>query len=883
MIGSRLAHYEITGHLGSGGMGEVYQARDLRLGRSVAVKVLPEAVAGDGDRIARFDREAKILASLNHPNIAALYGLEEAGGRHLIVMELVEGETLAERIARGAIPVAHALDIAHQIAEALEAAHEKGVVHRDLKPANVKVGPDGKVKVLDFGLAKAMENAPVSANVSNSPTLTAVATLGGVILGTAAYMSPEQARGEEIDARSDCFSFGCVLYEMLCGRQAFQGRTASDILASVLAREPDFSLLPSGLHPRLVALLGRAFDKDRRRRWQAIGDVRLEIEAIRAGGGLADVPSQRPRPLWKRALPAVAAAIAATLITAAAFWSFTQQAPAAPTRFSISVEDAEGNIDGVAISPDGSQIVYGMNKRLYLRPLSEAGARPIPGSEFRGNLGSYPDFAPDGRWIIYVDAASFEDTVVKKIAPGGGTPEIIYRGAMPWGLNWGEGGIVFWDEGGLARIPPNGGEPERLFRSADVRSYGRPEVLPGGDIVLFGQFSGVDPLAPIAKIVAQPLKSGAPKTIVERGGNPRYLSTGHIVYGVFGTLSALSFNARRLEVSGEPVPVLEGVRLDPVSGFQQFDLSAIGSLTYLEGPVSGGIEGTLALVDSRGAQQLGLPPDWYQAPRVSPDGKRIAYSVESPKDSAVYVHELAGGSSPRRLTSGGANRYPIWLGNDRVAFQSDREGDRGIFAQRFDGADSPERLTRAQKDEAHFPDSWSSNAGVFSYTVTTPKTGGVWTYSLSSRQTAQFVEGSVFAGRSAFSPDGRWLAYHNSDNSGLITEVFVQAFPKGPRHVVAKSLAHSPLWSLNGRELFYIYAPAKLASVRIETTPVFTIGKSVQQPMPIGDLSPIVPRMYDLTSDGRFLTVTPAAPAKVQTLRVVLNWFGEVTQRVPRP
>jgi serine/threonine-protein kinase len=878
MIGSRLAHYEITGHLGSGGMGEVYQARDLRLGRSVAVKVLPEAVAGDGDRIARFDREAKILASLNHPNIAALYGLEEAGGRHLIVMELVEGETLAERIARGAIPVAHALDIAHQIAEALEAAHEKGVVHRDLTPANVKIASDGKVKVLDFGLAKAMDNAPVSANVSNSPTLTAVATLGGVILGTAAYMSPEQARGEEIDARSDCFSFGCVLYEMLSGRQAFQGRTASDILASVLAREPDFSRLPTGLHPRLLALLGRAFEKERRRRWQAIGDVRLEIEAIRGGSGILEVPTHGPRPVWKRAWLPVAAAIVASLITAVALWSLMQRAPAAPTRFSIAAVDGDDSIDGIAISPDGSEIVYAMNKRLYLRPLSEVDARPIPGSEFRGNLGAYPDFSPDGQWIIYVDAASFLDTVVKKVAPGGGTPLVIYRGPFPWGLNWGEGGIVFWDEGGLARIPPNGGEPERLFRSADVRNYGRPEVLPGGEVVLFAHVFGLNP---VAKVLAQPLKSGTPKVIIERGGNPRYLSSGHVVYGVLGTLSAVPFNARRLEVTGEPVPVLEGVRLDAVSGTQQFDLSATGSLAYLEGPVSGGIEGTLALVDSKGAQQLGLPPGLYLAPRVSPDGKRIAYATDSLKESDVYIHELAGRSSPRRLTFGGANRYPVWLGNDRLAFQSDREGDLGIFAQRFDGGDSPERLTRAQKGEAHIPDSWSPVAGAFSYTVTTEKAGAVWTYSLRDKRAALFAEGSQFAGRSAFSPDGRWLAYHNTDNSGLIAEVFVQAFPPGPRHLVAKTLAHSPLWSLNGRELFYIYEPGKLASVHIETTPAFTIGNSVQQPMPIGDLSPILPRLYDLTSDGRFLTVLPAAPRNVRAVRVVLNWFEELKQRVP--
>jgi serine/threonine-protein kinase len=484
MIGSRLAHYEITSHLGSGGMGEVYQARDVKLGRNVAVKVLPQAFAGDSERVARFEREAKILASLNHPNIASLYGLEEADGRHLLVMELVDGDSLAAPIAHGPIAVAQALDLAQQIAEALEAAHEKGIVHRDLKPANVKIASDGKIKVLDFGLAKAMEKAPAAVNVSLSPTLTAVATQNGVILGTAAYMSPEQARGDETDARSDCFSFGCVLFEMLSGRQAFQGRTSSDILASVLAREPDFSVLPSSLHPRLVTLLRRALDKNPRRRWQSMGDVRLEIEAIRSGGVVIETHTQPVKPFWKRALPLVGTAILGGAITGAAVWSLRPEAPTTRTRFSIAAADPNGNINDVAISPDGSQIVYAMNKRLYLRPLSQPEARPIPGSDVRGGLAAYPDFSPDGRWIVYMDAASFEDVIVKKIPPSGGTPDTIYRGPFPGGLNWGEGGIVFWGTGGLMRVSPNGGEPERLLAyNNDIRNVGRPEVLPGGEVV----------------------------------------------------------------------------------------------------------------------------------------------------------------------------------------------------------------------------------------------------------------------------------------------------------------------------------------------------------------------------------------------------------------
>ena len=878
MIGSRLAHYEITSHLGSGGMGEVYQARDLRLGRNVAVKVLPEAFAGDGERIARFTREATILASLNHPNIASLYGLEEAGGRHVLVMELVEGDTLAVRIERRRIEVEQALDLAQQIAGALEAAHEQGIVHRDLKPANVKVAPDGTVKVLDFGLAKAMENTPASVNVSNSPTMTAVATRDGVILGTAAYMSPEQARGEEADARSDCFSFGCVLYEMLSGRKAFQGGTASDILASVLAREPDFSLLPSTLHPRLLSLLRRCFEKERRRRWQAIGDVRLEIEAIRAGGAV-EGHTERARPFRRRALPLVGAAIAGALITAAAI---LLRAPAVvaptPARFSIAAADANASIDAVAISPNGSQIVYAMNKRLYLRHVSESEARPIPGSEFRGDLGAYPDFSPDGQWIIFMDAGSFQDVIVKRIAPTGGTPDVVYRGSIPWGLNWGEGGIVFWQSKGLVRVSPIGGEPELLLAYPNSTNVGRPEVLPGGRVVLYAQYTE---FGPSGKLVAQPLKSGDPKTLLERGGDARYLSTGHLVYGNAGRLLAVAFDPDGLAVSGEPVPVVEGIRIEGISGFQQFDISDTGSLIYLSGPISGGIEATLRLLDGNNASTLNLPPDLYRVPRVSPDGRRIVYSIDSGKEASVHVYDLAGGASSRRLTFDGANRYPIWLGNETIAFQSDREGDLGVFSQRADGEVSAERMTRAAAGEAHIPDSWSSAAQSFSYTVQKATTSAVWSYSLANKQSRVFAEGSLFLGRSAFSRDGRWLAYHTFNQALGASEVFVKAFPTGVRHLVAENVAHSPLWSRDGREIFYISGPGKLASVRIATTPTFSVGTPVQQPMPIGDLSPAAPRMYDQTPDGRFLTIASAASTDVRALNVVLNWFEDVKQRVP--
>jgi hypothetical protein len=385
-------------------------------------------------------------------------------------------------------------------------------------------------------------------------------------------------------------------------------------------------------------------------------------------------------------------------------------------------------------------------------------------------------------------------------------------------------------------------------------------------------------VGPVAKIVAQSLKSGSAKTLVERGGDVRYLPTGHLVYGTGGSLAAVAFDATRLEVLSEPVPVVEGVRIDGISVSEQFDISDTGSLTYLAGPISGGSGATLAWVDRNGVNPVGsLPTDFYRTPRVSPDGKRIVYGIDSGKNANVYV--LAGGTSPRLLNLAGANRYPIWLGNDVVAFQSDREGDLGIFSQRVDGGGSAERLTRAEKGEAHIPDSWLPVARAFSYTVEKSKSSAVWTYALTDKQSRVFAEGVSFLGRSAFSPDGRWLAFHDFDATSTGTgQVFVQAFPTGARHLVAKALAHSPLWSADGRQLFYINAPGRLASMRVAATaPSFE--NAVQLPFSVGDLSPLLPRMYDVVPGERFMTTVPKE-RDVKELQVVLNWFEDVRQRV---
>ncbi|MBI4471989.1 MAG: protein kinase [Acidobacteria bacterium] len=454
-----LLHYEIESHLGAGGMGDVYQARDTKLGRSVAIKVLPEIFARDEARVARFEREAKVLASLNHPHIAALYGFEQSGDKHFLIMELVDGETLSEWIHRGSIPVEEALRLALETAEALEAAHEKGVIHRDLKPSNVKITSEGKVKVLDFGLAKALEGAPAATNPMNSPTLSMAATNAGVILGTAGYMSPEQAKGQTVDHRSDIFSFGCVLYEMLTGRQTFEGDSVTEVIASVLKQEPDLARLPSNIHPRVVDLLRRCLAKDAKRRWHAVADVRVEIETILAESrGLQTAAAVERGPLWKRMLPAAVTGIVVAAVTAGVVWNLRPAPAAAITRFTYVLPDGQAltrtGRHGIAISPNGANVAYVADNQLYLRAMSDLEARPLQGTAQDINT---PFFSPDGLWVgFYV----VPEGKFKKVAITGGAAVTICDAANPYGANWVSGDVILFGQGssGIMRVSANGGK-----------------------------------------------------------------------------------------------------------------------------------------------------------------------------------------------------------------------------------------------------------------------------------------------------------------------------------------------------------------------------------------------------------------------------------------
>jgi serine/threonine-protein kinase len=636
MIGTRIAHYEILSSLGAGGMGEVYRSRDTRLGREVAIKMLPEIFAHDAERTARFGREARVLAALNHPNIAVLYGLEQAEGKHFLVMELVEGETLAQSISRGPLPVEETLAIVRQVADALEAAHEKGIVHRDLKPSNVKVTPEGKVKVLDFGLAKALVPPEASADILSSPTLSAVATNAGVILGTAAYMSPEQARGAETGTRSDIFAFGCVLFEMLTGRRSFQGDTVTETIASVLAREPDLNAIPANVNPRIRDLLRRCFQKDPKQRWQAIGDVRVELDAIAADPLGLKIPAAHAKPpLWRRALPFAATGI---LVAAAAWVVFSRMEPAPAqhglTRFSFTLPAdqklTQTGRHNLAISPDGANMVYVANERLYLKRMAETEARPIPGTEENPNT---PFFSPDGQWIGFYSVADGE---LKRIRLSGGAPETLAKIDSPFGASWTADDQIFAGQGtnGIVRVNARGGKPETVIAAKPGELLHGPQVLPDGDSVLFSASMvalDVNERWDRGQIVVQSLKSGQRIPLIDGGSDARYLPTSHLVYALGTALFAVPFDAKALGITGATVQIAEGIRRASArtSAAASFAVSENGSFVSMENQPETVAERILVMVDRKGIRKpLALPPKPYLGPRVSPDGKQADVQID---------------------------------------------------------------------------------------------------------------------------------------------------------------------------------------------------------------------------------------------------------------
>jgi eukaryotic-like serine/threonine-protein kinase len=896
--GIRLGVYEVVGPLGAGGMGEVYLARDTKLGRRVALKVLPDMFVKDADRVARFEREAKMLAALNHPHIAALHGMDQADGRHFLVMELIEGETLAERLQRGALPVNDALIVARQIAEALEAAHEKGVVHRDLKPANVKINADDQVKVLDFGLAKAIESDSGAASVANSPTLSMMASQAGLILGTAAYMSPEQAKGLPADQRSDIFSFGTVLYEMLTGRQPFHGETAPDILASVLVREPDLGLLPPGLHPRLVDLVRRCLEKHPKRRWQAIGDVRAEIETVQTmpAAGEAVAASVPRRSLVRRLVPFALTAAAAAVVTAAIAISWRPPAkPGLVARFEL-LAPPDQRLSGlgrqaVAISPDGTEIAFSAGGRLFRRLLSDIEARAVSGIEETTGVNN-PVYSPNGRFIAFWSA----DRTLRRIATLGGAPITLCEAENPIGMTWGTDGIVYGQSDGVWRVGSDGGKPERLVEAGEGEILHGPQVLPGATHLMFTAAQGLTAEQwDRASIFVQPIAGGARTRLLEGGSDARYLSSGHLVYAVGGTLFGARLDLDRMQLSGQVVPVLEGVRraVAASSGSTQFSVSELGSAVYVAGPPGTSVgQQDIALVERSGAvRPLKLVPSTYDFPRMSRDGKHIAFATDNGREAAIWVYTVAGTTGMSRLTFNGGNRFPIWAPDgQRVTFQSDREGDRGLFWQPADGQGPAERLTKAEPGTAHIPDAWSPDGKYLVFTIKTGNRFALFQWSAADRQVKPFA--GVVSGTlptADFSPDGRWIAYAYSTSGDSAANVYVQPFPPtGAQYQLAAKPGenpHHPRWSPDGKELFYIPRVMGFEVVPVELLPKFGFGAPSPAPRLFPVSSPTTPRTWDIARDGRIVSVilvgqTSGSSTTADSFRIVLNWSEELKARL---
>ncbi len=905
MIGSTLGHYRIVEKIGEGGMGEVYRAHDERLDRDVAVKVLPASVAQDPERIARFEREAKLLASLNHPNIATLYGLEEHEGRRFLVMELAEGETLAERLKKGQIPVEDALPVALQIAEGLEAAHEHGIIHRDLKPANVMLSPEGRVKVLDFGLAKAWQFEEGDADLTHSPTLTGQMTAAGVLLGTAAYMSPEQARGRAADRRADIWAFGVILFEMLTGIRLFEGETTSDVLAAVLRAEPDWSKLPAGTPLPISRLLRRCLHRDPRERLHDIADARLEIEEAIARPSWAHTDqAERPVPTLREkcraAWPVVlAAALVGALLSAAVWWlagdrlgavrQLTRVTLNLPPGITADAMTVTGVRPQLAISPGGRWLVFVGTEngasRLYKRSLEEFDAVPIRGTEG----GFHPFFSPDGDWVGF-----FADKKLKKIRLDGGPPQVLADAPNPFGATWGQDGTIVYnrlDGDGLWRISATGGAPEQLASLEIERGdfdLVWPEFLPGGDAVLFTCLTGLT--ADFARVEVLDLESRARKVLIENASHARYVPTGYLVFGRQGHAEVAPFDVARREITGPSVPVPESIFYEMENGPLNLGFSADGTLAFIPG---GGIQTRqLVSVDSAGAERP-LVDAWrgFMYPAFSPDGERLAVTISEPGDTNIWVIDLATGAQTK-LTRDGLNAFPSWTPDgERVTYLSSRGGyESSIDWKRADGSGESEPLiSTTEKGEVLGPGSWSPDGETLVFSRFLPSqpenVSDIWLARRDDdREPRPFGVTRTSGIAPAVSPDGKWLAY-TSGESGQ-SEIHVQPFPDGgERYQISTDGGRKPVWSPDGRSIYYrALDERRILEAPVTMKPRFRAGApKVLLDGPYETGTYYWRPNFDIAPDGKsFVVVKPDEEwGKATEIRVVLNWFEELKRLAP--
>jgi len=884
--GTRIGSYEIVGSLGAGGMGEVYRARDSKLNREVALKVLPASVAADPERLARFRREAQVLAALNHPNIAHVHGFEDSGDTHALIMELVEGPTLFDRIAQGPLTLTEALPIAKQIAEAMEAAHEQGIVHRDLKPANVKVREDGTVKVLDFGLAKALGPDPSGtsgADPTNSPTLTAHSTQLGMIIGTAAYMSPEQAKGRQVDRRADIWAFGVVLFEMVTGKRGYEAEDISETLAAVLTREVDWKALPADTPARLKALVRDCLIRDPKERLRDIGDARRELQRLIEGAPEATVAAGAtapPAPAWQRLLPWGIAALA--VIAAAAGAMMSQRAPAAPLAVTRAQSELKKFSAFVGLSKDGTKAAYveagGADTTvMMLRMLDQFEAKPIAGT----GGSAWPLFSPDGQWIAY---STLTGTKISKIPLTGGTSITLCEGSFQGGAAWSlDDRIVFAGSKGLMQVPAGGGTPTALTTVDEKKGetgHSRPQFLPGEKQLLF-TLTMKDPGAGGPQFAVLDLGSGTYRTVARGGSNGRYVSTGHLVYLRGATLFAVPFDLKTLSVTGAEAPVVEAVSTQGPPGTADYAVSDDGLLVYFVGEATAAGT-TLAWADRQGkttrlpGQSTGL----WGTGRFSPDGRFVANGISNSTGGRdIWIFDVERGT-PTRVTFGEYNDFPVWTPDSkRIYFGATRNGKSGIYRAPPDGSGKAELVLETKGQPT--PESVSLNESTLLYTEAADgKTSRIMVVALAngvaSGAAKPLHDSAVPEGNPQFSPNGRWVAYVSTESGGA--EIYVHAFPEaGARKRVSSDGGLKPRWSFDGRELFYWAGqpPTKLMSVDVPADDALnpSVPKIVFEGQVFGTT-------WDVTRDkNRFLVELTSATGT--HLATVTNWFAELVKRAP--
>ncbi len=889
--GTRLGAYEIVAPLGAGGMGEVWRARDTTLEREVAIKVLPAAFASDPERLARFEREAKVLASLNHPNIAAIYGFHEQDGLRFLAMELVPGRDLAERLKKGSVPLPEALDVARQVAAALEAAHGIGIVHRDLKPANVQRAPDGTVKVLDFGLAKALESP--GGDLRQSMTVTSAGSTVGMIVGTAAYMSPEQARAQMVDRRTDLWAFGCLLYEMLAGKKAFDGPTITDVLAAVVTRDPDWSALPSDTPTPVRRLLRRCLEKDLKKRLRDAGDASLLLEDnpedARAEAFVSAAPPATV-PAWKRGLPwAIVLVLAAGLTTALVTRRGSRATTASPMIFSaklppdirLDIENNPGEHPILAITRDGSRIVFvagsGDSRQLYLRPTNKLVASPVPGTE-----GAFaPFFSPDGRWIAF-----FTPSKLEKIPADGGEPIELTDSGMARGGVWcDDDTIVFapFTSSGLMRIPSGGGKPiplTELDPARQERTHRWPALLPGGEIAFTVGTAGKPGDYEDSQIDAVSVATGKRRPLVIGASMVRYAASGHLVLARDNQLFAMRLTDAKGRALINATPVVQGVEGVESSGVVFFDIADNGTMIYAErDPKAKALE--LVRVDRDGhVEPLPFPPREYRAPRVAPDGRRIVVGLGPGRGrtSDVWIGNLEHGDMARLTigTSAGISASPVWTPDGaRVTFGMNTPGGGDALASKAaDGTGAESVLASFPVAAARSPLSWSRDGRhlVFYADGGAGHSADLMVLSVADGQTRPVAATPAIEMAGALSPDGRWLAYA-SDESGRL-EIYVQSFASAGGRWQVSDGGSTPRWSSDGKALYYVSAARMMMEVPVETGAAFSHARPKALFETRFPTNSDTFTNYDVTPDGHFIMIrTMSEMRTAEHVNVIVNFF----------